>query len=177
MSEVEEEERTGRDWARIIIPRVIRAVIWGFIMGGEALLLLNLPQLLPGMEEGAMWMEMIPAETTANLSYFFILFAGIEVTIQLLRGTVFPYALSMARSIISMILLVQMTNGGVMTITMQPPPGSPIPEGASIILTLDFQPVLAVILLIALLSVIKNLLQAVDYLSKREEEGPPPELP
>jgi hypothetical protein len=175
MSDIEKEEKTGKEWAKIIIPRVLRAVIWGFIMGGEMLLLLNLPQFLPEIGEEAM--GMIPTQATANLSYFFMIFAGIEIAIQLLRGTIFPYPLSMVRSLISIILLVQMTNGGVMTITMQPPAGSQMAEGATIMLTLDFQPVLGVIIILSLVSIVKNLLQAVDHLSRKEEEGPPPELP
>jgi len=175
MGEIEEEEKTGKDWAKIIVPRVLRAIIMGFIMGGEMLLLLYLPQFVPQFGEQAM--EMLPVQTTTGLSYFFLIFAGIEVAIQLLRGTVFPYALSMARSIISAILLVQMTNGGVMTFTAQLPSGAQMAAGASIILTLDFQPILGVILLLSLISVIKNLLQAIDYLSKKEEAGFPPELP
>jgi len=175
MGEIKEEEKTGKDWAKIIIPRVLRAVFMGFIMGGEMLLLLNLPQFIPQLGEQAM--KVLPTQTTAGLSYFFLIFAGIEVTIQLLRGTIFPYALSMARSLISMILLIQMTNGGIMTFTIQPSFGDQIASGTSIIFTLDFQPVLGIILLVSLISMAKNLLQAVDYLSKKEETGFPPEFP
>jgi len=175
MGEIEKEEKTGKDWAKIIIPRVLRAILWGFIMGGEMLLLLYLPQFLP--QFGGQTMEMLPIQTTAGISYFFLVFAGIEVAIQLLRGTVFPYALSMARSIISIILLVQITNGGIMSFTIQPSPGAQMPAGTSITFTFDFQSVLGVILLLSLISVIKNLLQAIDYLSKKEETGFPRELP
>ena len=174
MSNIEEEEKTGKDWAKIIIPRIIRAILWGFIMGGEALLLLYLPQSIPGLEEQVM--EILPVQTATGLSYFFLLFAGIEVAIQLLRGTIFPYALSTARSILSIILLIQMTNGGVITVTIQPPPEAQM-MGANIIFTLYFQPILGVILLLSLISMAKNLLQAIDYLSRKEEEGFPPELP
>jgi len=175
MGEIEEEEKTGKEWAKIIIPRVLRAILWGFIMGGEMLLLLYLPQFIPQFGEEAM--EILPVQTTVGLSYFFLVFAGIEVTIQLLRGTVFPYVLSMARSIISIVLLIQMTNGGIMTFTIQPPSGAQMAAGTSISFTLNFQPILGVILLLSIISVIKNLLQAVDYLSQKEETGSPPELP
>jgi len=174
MGEIEEKEKTAKDWARIIIPRVLRAVLWGFIMGGDMLLLLHLSQFAP--QFGGEMMEALPIRETAGLSYFFLVFAGIEVAIQLLRGTIFPYALSMARSIISIILLIQITNGGIMTFTIQPP--FEMAAGTSIIFTLDFQPVLAVILLLSLISMVKNLLQAIDFLSQKEEEKSfPPELP
>ena len=173
MGEIEEEERTGKDWARIIIPRVLRAILWGFIMGGEMLLLLHLSEFAP--QFGGSMMESLPIREMTGLSYFFLVFAGIEVAIQLLRGTVFPYAFSMARSIISIILLIQITNGGVMTFTIHPP--SEMAAGTSLIFTLDFQPVLGVILLLSLISMIKNLMQAVDFLSQKEEASFPPELP
>ena len=175
MGEIEEEEKTGKEWAKIIIPRVLRAIIWGFIMGGEVLLMLYLPQFIP--QFGGEAMEILPVQTISGISYFFLIFAGIEVAIQLLRGTVFPYVLSVARSLISIILLVQMTNGGIITFTIQPPAGAQMAAGTSIIFTLNFQPILGVILLLSLISVIKNLLQAVDYLSQKEETGFPPELP
>jgi len=175
MSEIEEEEKTGKEWAKIILPRVLRAILWGFIMGGEMLLLLYFPQFIPQLGEQAM--EILPVQTTSGLSYFFLLFAGIEVAIQLLRGTIFPYALSMARSIISMILLIQITNWGIMTFTIQPPSELQMAAGTSIIFTLNFQPILGVILLLSIISMIKNLLQAIDYLSQKEETGFPPELP
>lgn len=175
MGEIEEEEKTGKEWAKIIIPRVLRAIIWGFIMGGEMLLFLHLSQFAP--EFGGEAIEFLPIQEMTGLSYFFLVFAGIEVAIQLLRGTVFPYALSMARSIISIILLIQVTNGGIMTFTIQPPAETQMAAGTSIILTLNFQPVLGVILLLSLISVVKNLLQAIDYLSQKEETGSPPELP
>jgi len=175
MGEIEGEEKTEKEWAKIIIPRVLRAILWGFIMGGEMLLLLNLSQFAP--QFGGQAMELLPIQETAGLSYFFLVFAGIEVAIQLLRGTVFPYALSMARSIISVILLLQITNGGIMSFTIQPPPSAQMAAGISIIFTLDFQPILGAILLLSLVSMIKNLLQAIDFLSKKEEVGFPPELP
>jgi len=175
MGEIEREEKTGKDWAKIIIPRVLRAIIFGFIMGGEMLLFLHLSKFAP--EFGGEMIGFLPIQETAGLSYFFLVFAGIEVAIQLLRGTIFPYALSMTRSLISIILLLQITNMGIMSFTIQPPPGAQMAAGTSIIFTLNFQPILGAILLLTLVSMIKNLLQAIDYLSKKEEESFPPELP
>jgi len=174
MGEIEREEKTGKDWAKIIIPRVLRAILFGFIMGGEMLLFLHLSQFAP--EFGGDAIGSLPIQETAGLSYFFLVFAGIEVAIQLLRGTIFPYALSMARSLISIILLLQITNMGIMSFAIQPP-GGQMAAGTNIIFTLNFQPILGAILLLALVSMIKNLLQAIDFLSKKEEESFPPELP
>ncbi|MCD6325680.1 hypothetical protein J7L97_05270, partial [Candidatus Bathyarchaeota archaeon] len=64
MGEIEKEEKTGKEWAKIIIPRVLRAIIWGFIMGGEMLLLLHFPQFIPQFGEEAM--EILPVQMTTG---------------------------------------------------------------------------------------------------------------
>jgi len=166
-----DEERRWKDWLKILLPRVIRAAIWGFIMGGEILI----PLLMPGI--GGNLESFFP---TGQFSFSFLVavFVGFEVTIQLLRGTIFQYALSIARTLISSITLVLMTNMGIMTLTISPSPGMPLPPGITLIFTVDFKAVLGVFLIFSLLSIIKNLLQAVDFLSQRAEEPViPPELP
>ena len=170
MAEVE-EERTMKDWAKIIAPRVARAALWGFVMGGEMLILMA----FPGMEK--QFTAFLPAEVT-GFSNFLLVFIVIEVAIQLLQGTIFPFALSMARTLISMSMLVLVTNGGLLTLTIQSSPEMPMPAGMSIVFTIDFQVVLVVFLLLSLVSLVKNLLQAIEFLSEKTEEPMiPPELP
>ena len=76
-----------------------------------------------------------------------------------------------------MILLVTVTNGGVMTMTIQSTPETPLPAGMGIILSIDFKAVLSVFLLFSLLSLVKNVLNAIDFMAKTEETGFPLELP
>lgn len=166
-----DEERSGKDWLRLILPRVLRAALWGFIMGGELLILLLMPQF--GGELG----RFLP-DGQLNFSLLAIIFVGFEVAIQLLRGTILQYALSIARTLISMVALVIVTNGGVMTFTVPSSPEIPLPPGMILLLTVDFKVILGFFLLFSLLSVAKNILQAVNFLSQTSEEPvTPPELP
>ena len=164
---VENEEKTFKDWLRIIVPRVLRAAFWSFIMGGELL-------LLSGADGG--FLSFLPVDQ-GGLSYILFIFIGFEIAIQLLRGTVIPYALSMARTLISMIALIFITNGGIMTLNMSSSPEVPLPPGLAISFTVDFRAILGIFLIFSLLSILKNLLQAINFLSERAEEPVvPPEF-
>lgn len=159
----EDEEKTLKDWLRIILPRVLRAALWGFIMGGEMLILLFIPDI------GGRFQEFFPAEQ-AGFSYLLFLFIGFEVAIQLLRDTIIQYILGMARALTSMIAFVFLSNGGVMTFLISSIPDIPLPPGIVISFTVGFRVVLGIFLVLLLLALIKNLLKAIDFLSEKAEE-------
>jgi hypothetical protein len=170
MAEID-EEKTMMYWAKIIIPRVMKAAIWGFIMGGEILILMQLTAM------GGQFATYLPAEAT-DVSYYILIFVIMELAIQLLQGTIFPYVLRTARALISMFVLVFITNSGVLTLAVQSSPEIPMPADMSIAFTIDFQLVLVVFLLLSMVSLVKNLLQAIEFLSEKAEEPLiPPELP
>jgi len=171
----ENEERTGGEWARIIILRILNALVWGLIMGGEMLIFLHLPHVIPGLDSEIM--EMILPEPIVNgATLFFAAFMMFEVAIRLLKGTVFPYILGVARAILSIVLLVQITNWGIITLTI-PSKTRGILIRNAIVLTFNFRKALGAVLLIFLISIIKNMLQAVYFMSQKEEKGFPEELP
>jgi hypothetical protein len=60
-----------------------------------------------------------------------------------------------------------MTNGGIMKITI-PPEMAPFGVG-TIIFTVEFRTILAVFLMFSLISILKNLIQAINFLSERAE--------
>lgn len=164
-------EENGKGFFKSILTRVLRAIVWGFIMGGELLIPMF---LIPDVSE--QFMMLFPGQI--EFSYVIAIFVGFEVAIQLLRGTIFQYALSMARALTSMILLILATNGGVLTITIAASQDVPLPSGVTIDLVVDFSTILGIFLVLSLLSIIKNLLQAIDFLSKKAEEPTVlPELP
>lgn len=166
-----EEGRSGKDWLMLILPRVLRAALWGFIMGGELLIPLLMPELGGKFEQ-------FFSISRFSFSYLVIVFIGFEVAIQLLRGTIIKYGLSIARALISIVALVLITNGGIMSFTIAYSPEIPLPPGLALVFTVDFRVVLGIFLIFSLLSIIKNLLQAVDFLSQQAEEPfIPPELP
>jgi len=159
----EKEEKSLREWASIILPRVLRAALWGFIMGGELLIPLQLPDF------GGQIENFFP-QSQMSFTQMVLIFVVLEVAIQLLQGTIIKYALSMARTIISMIALFLVTNGGVISIVISSTPETPLPPGQTIAFTVDFSAILGIFLIFSLLSIVKNLLQAVDFLSRKAEE-------
>ena len=143
------EETNVKSLLRKILPRVLKAAFWGFLMGGEALLLYRIPEL------GGQLASFFPSGEPLFLM-FMVIFVSFEVAIQLLSGTIFPYALGVARALISMALLVYITNGGIITIAAPPEAG--------------FPPILAG-------NSRENVLEAVEFLlEKAEEPMIPPEI-
>ena len=166
MSDVEED----RNWLKILAPRILKAAFWGFIMGGEILIPLYLmPDVITQIE------EYMPVAGT-GLPVIAAIFVAFEVAIQLLDGTVLRYALSISRTIVSMVLFIIFTNGGIIEILM--PSEALPPDAGSLQVLVDFRTILAALLVFSLLSIVKNILQAIDFLSQKAEEPViPPELP
>ena len=159
------EEMNVKSLLRKALPRVLKATFWGFLMGGEALLLYRM------LEFGGQFASFFPSGEPSFLT-FMVIFVSFEVAIQLLSGTIFPYVLGVARALISMVLLVYVTNGGIITITAPPD------MGVMIRFVIDFRTILAVFLLFSLATIVKNVLQAVEFLSERAEQPMiPAEIP
>lgn len=151
-------ERDDKSLLRKILPRVLKAAFWGFLMGGETLLFSSLP----------MFRE-IPFLPSGYEPFFYgsmAVFVSFEVAIQLSSGTILQYALGAARALAVMMMLIFLSDGGVMTMTI------PI-EAVTLQLVLDFSVFLAMFLLISLLGIAKNVLQAICFLSERVEQLPP----
>jgi len=147
-----------------LLGRILKAAFWGFIAGGEVLLFYQ----MPGFDE--QFASFLPADEFLFLT-FVIVFISFEVTMQLLSGTIFQYALGSARALISMALLVYVTNGGIMTIA--------IPfDVVTLHLMVEFRAILAVFLIFSLVTVVKNVLLAIEFLSgKAEQPMIPAEIP
>lgn len=159
-----DEEINAKSLLRKVLPRVLKAAFWGFFMGGEVLLFYS---MLGFSEQFASFFP--PAEPL--FLAFMVLFISFEVAIHLLSGTIFPYALGVARALILMSLLIYTTNGGITTMAI------PL-DGVTLQLMIDFRTILAVFLLFSLVAVVKNVLQAVEFLSERAEEPMiPAEIP
>ncbi|MEE9509374.1 MAG: hypothetical protein V3V81_02665 [Candidatus Bathyarchaeia archaeon] len=64
-----------------------------------------------------------------------------------------------------------------MTMIIQSTPETPLTTRMGIILSIDSKAVLSVFLLFFLLSLVKNVLSTIDFMTKTEETGFPLELP
>ena len=169
------DERTSDEWAKIVASRILNALVWGLIMGGEMLILLHFPYVVPGLDSKIM-KEILSESIVNGATLFFAVFMTFEVAIRLLKGTVFPYILGVTRAILSIALLVQTTNCGIITLAI-PSAAEGMLIGKAIVLTFNFQKVLGAVLLIFLISIVKNMLQAFYFMSQKEETGLPEELP
>lgn len=166
MVELEEQDRTFIDWLKLILPRVIRITLWILILFGGATLVSSLTE----SELGAM----IPFELS-NFTSYLLLFIGFEIVIQLLRNTIFQHIFTVARTIMYMILIVLESNAGIIQFT---PPSEGLPLGTNLVLTVNITTIINIFLLLSLLSVVKNMLQAIEFIQRKSEEPMiPPELP
>jgi len=164
-----EEKSTSKSILRKVISRLFKVAFWAFLMGGEVLFVSH----ILGLSEYTT--AILPVEGSFFYGFMatFILF---EITIQLLSDTIFRYIISVIRAFISMFYLFLMTNGGIITVSI-PPEMVPFGVG-NLIFTIEFKTILAVFLTFSLISILKNVIQAINFLSdKAEMPLTPPEIP
>jgi len=89
----------------------------------------------------------------------FILFLVVGVFSS---GTVFQYVFGVARTLVLMVFFICVLNGGIINLTV------PV-EGASVNVMLDVTVVLAMLILVCLLGIAKNVVQAIDFVSGKAE--------
>ena len=158
------EEGFNRQLLWKILPRIIKAAYGGLLIGAPALVFYFMPGYVERLE------TFFPA-SGVYISGYLAMFILFEVVIQLLSGTVYAYAIGMFRALITMMILIYMSNGGVVS--------QAIPFGPSVIrVTIEFRPLLAISLSLSLLVMFKNIMSAVGFLAEKSEEPViPEELP
>lgn len=166
MAELEEQDRTLLDWLKLMLPRVIRIVLWILILFGGATLVTTLAESAFG--------DMIPFELSTFSSYL-IVFIGFEIVIQLLRNTIFQHIFTVARTIMYMILIIIESNAGIIQFH---PSSVGLPPGTNLLFTVNITTIINIFLLLSLLSVVKNMLQAIEFIQRKSEDPMiPPEIP
>ena len=165
MVELEEQDRTFFEWLKLILPRVIRITLWILILYGGAMLLTSLSESAFG--------GMIPFELSAFSSYL-VVFIGFEIVIQLLRNTIFQHIFTVARTIMYMILIVIESNAGIIEFS---PSSMGLSPGTNLTFTVNITTIITIFLVLSLLSIVKNMLQAIEFVQRKAEEPMiPPEL-
>ena len=165
MAELEEQDRTLFDWLKLVLPRLIRIVLWILILYGGVTLITTLTE--------SAFNGMIPFDLSAVSSYL-IVFIGFEIVIQLLRDTIFQHLFTVARTILYMILIVLESNAGIIQFA---PSSVGLPPGTNLILTVNITTIINIFLLLSLLSIVKNMLQAIEFIQRQSEKPMiPPEL-
>ena len=158
MAELEEQERTLSDWLKLVLPRIIRIVLWSLLLFGGVTLLATISESTFG--------GMIPFDFSAFSSYL-IVFIGFEIVIQLLRDTIFQHIFTVARTVLYMILIVLESNAGIIQFT---PSSVGLPPGTYLVFTVNITAIINIFLLLSLLSVVKNMLQAIEFIQQKSEE-------
>lgn len=165
MAELEEQDRTLSDWLKLVLPRLIRIVLWILILFGGVTLITTLTE--------STFSGRIPVDLSAFSSYL-IVFIGFEIVIQLLRDTIFQHIFTVARTVLYMILIVLESNAGIIQFT---PSSVGLPPGTNLVLTVNITTIINIFLLVSLLSVVKNMLQAIEFIQRKSEKPMiPPEF-
>ena len=139
---------------KTVLPRVLKAAVWGtftFVLVYYVPLML-IPQDLP--------QNILPFDYTAQLLDFAVISVFFAVVGQLFSGTVIGCGFGIARALVIMGLFFVVSEGGVFSITF------PISE-VTVNLVLDISTILLMIVSVNLLSIAKNLFEAISLLTKK----------
>lgn len=143
-------ELTRRFILKQVVPRVLKAALWGTL---TYITVYILPLLLfPS--------EIIPFDYTSELVSFAALTVFFAVAGALLSGTILGYALGVARAIVIIAYFFAISDSGIINVTL------PVAE-TPINFTVDISIILLMIISVSLLDVVKNILQALTFLTEK----------
>ena len=146
------EKRQNKPFARKFAPKIIKAALLLII---TYLPFYFLSVFIEPFQSFFPWY----APTTDLFAVVFMIFlvAGVFTS-----GTIYQYVFGAARSLVTMIFFIYVLNGGIVDLA------GPI-EGANVNIMVDLTVILAMIVLICLLGVGKNVVQAIDFVSNKGE--------
>jgi hypothetical protein len=146
------EKGQTKTFARKFVPRIIKAALLVII---TYLPLYFLSAFIEPFQSFFPWY----APTTNLFAAVFMIFlvAGVFTS-----GTIYQYVFGIARTLVTMIFFIYVLNGGIVTLAV------PI-EGASVNVMVDLTVILAMLVLICLLGIGKNVVQAINFVSAKVE--------
>jgi len=159
-------EKKGKEtFADRIKPRVFKATIIGIIT-------FFLYYVLPTLLFSTFPTENLPSEFDPYFSRYenlFYIFAAIiicfAVVNQLSSGTIFQHAFNVAKAIILIIYFIYALEGGILTLSMSL-------EGNMVNIVANLTAFLAILISVNLLTLAKNMLEAINFLSQKVEQPP-----
>lgn len=134
------------------MPRILKAAVLVVI---TYLPLYFISALVRPLQSFFPWYE--PLTNIFAAVFIFFLVAGVFSS-----ETVFQYVFGVARTLVLMIFFICVLNGGIITLAL------PV-EGATVNIMLDLTVVLAMLVLVCLLGIGKNVVQAIDFMSGKTE--------
>ena len=148
------EKRQTKTFARKFVPKIIKATILVII---TYLPLYFLSAFMEPFQSFVPWY----GSTTDMFAAVFAIFLVVGVFTS---GTVYQYVFGAARSLVTMIFFIYVLNSGIINLAL------PI-EGVNINIMVDLTIVLAMIVLVCVLGVGKNVLQAISFVSAKSEDN------
>jgi len=147
------EKKQTKPFARKFVPKIIKAALLLII---TYLPFYFLSVFIEPYQSFFPWY----APTTDLFAAIFMIFlvAGVFTS-----GTIYQYVFGVARALVTMIFSIYVLNGGIVDLVV------PI-EGASVNIMVDLTVILAMIVLICLLGIGKNVVQAIDFVSTKGED-------
>jgi hypothetical protein len=150
VSKLEFKDTSLKEHLKKLIPKIFEATIVSVIVGACLILF---------------WLLFSAALARLHPEYqlFFAVFAWAMVlfafAVRVADGTIFKYCFIIGRAFFLIIYIVYVTNGGILTLDFM-----------KLHFTLEFIPLLALMILINLLTVAKGVLQALQFTSESPKE-------
>jgi len=146
------EKGHSKTFVRKFVPRIIKAALLVVI---TYLPLYFLSAFVEPFQSFFPWYEPL----TNIFAAVFIIFLVVGVFTS---GTVYQYVFGVARTLVVMIFFIYALNGGIVTLAVPN-------EGASVNIMVDLRVILAMLVLVCLLGIGKNVVQAIDFVSAKVE--------
>lgn len=142
----------GKTSLRKLAPRILKAALWSLMTGVvffliERFLALFLFELYPKAQN----LFTIFAWTII-ISVFLVKFS---------EGTIFKYAFLVGRNFFLMLFFIYSTNCGVLTVE-----AAGFLQASNLRIELEFVPLVVLIVFSSLVSIVRNLVQAIDFLTE-----------
>ena len=135
------------------IPRVLKATVWGSL---TFLIVYYVPMMLYPT-------DILPFDYATQLIQFAAIAVFFAVVGQLFSGTIIGCGFGIARALVIIAYFFAVSDGGVFSVTL------PISE-VTVNLTLDISILLLMIVSVNLLSIAKNLLEAITLLTEKSTD-------
>jgi hypothetical protein len=142
------------EWITVnIMPRVLKAAIWGSI---TFFIVYYLPSLLYPQ-------DLLPPEYSTALADFAIISISFTVIGQLLSGTIIGCGFGIARALILIGFFFSVADGGIFSMTV------PVTE-VVVNVTVDITTILLMIVSVNLFDIAKNILEAISILDQKNNK-------
>ncbi|MCW4033986.1 MAG: hypothetical protein NWF03_01335, partial [Candidatus Bathyarchaeota archaeon] len=139
-----------------VFPRVFKAAIWGTV---TFIIVYYLPMMLIPSD---IPQDIIPFDYTAKLFDFALISVTFTVLGQLFSGTIFGCGFGVAKAIVIISYFFIVSEGGIFNVIV------PV-SGVTLNVTLDISIILLMIVSVNLLSIAKNLFEAITLLTEKTD--------